>query len=134
MDCSLSHTIAQQATAIMNCNAFTDSDCTVNFFDDIFVKGNISILLHDVHICLLLKDIAIYILDSNFKLICGISFLLFVNSFLSKMTFQKRVFVFVEIFGPVWREKKNAKTKTRFRFFFVVPIGPTSLGCKTQKK
>ena len=68
--------------------------------------------------CLLSKDVAVYILNSNFKLVCGSSFLLFAISFLSIMTFQKRVFVFVDIFGPVWWERSTAKTETCFRFCF----------------
>ena len=40
-------------------------------------------------------------------------------SFLKKITFQKRVFVFDDIFHPVWWEKVKSKTKTRFCFSFL---------------
>ena len=40
-------------------------------------------------------------------------------SFLTKITFQKRVFVFDDIFLPVWWEKVKSKTKTRFCFSFL---------------
>ena len=39
--------------------------------------------------------------------------------FLTKITFQKRVFVFDDIFHPVWWEKVKSKTKTRFCFSFL---------------
>ena len=38
---------------------------------------------------------------------------------MTKITFQKRVFVFDGILHPVWWEKIKSKTKTRFCFSFL---------------